>query len=89
MNASEMMDMDELAAMIGLKTASVRWYLCHKPERLPPRVAFVRKPMFSRAVVAAWLAHRDGMAELQARIATPPSMPAEVRRGRPRRAATI
>jgi hypothetical protein len=91
LSASEMMDLDELAVMLGLKRESVRWYLCQKPERLPPRVAWLRKPMFSRAVVTAWLAARDGMAELKARLAPPSgpvSAPAEVRRGRPRRAAT-
>lgn len=68
----ELMDINELAALLGLKRESIRWYLCQKPERLPPRVSRVisRKPMFSRAVVAAWMANRDGMAELEARLST-------------------
>jgi hypothetical protein len=83
---SDMMDAAELAALIGLKTDSVRWYLSQRPERLPPRVKWSRKPLWSRAVVTAWLAARDGMAELQAPRASPTveRAPRASPRGRPR-----
>lgn len=83
----EMMSADELGQLLGLKRETVRWYLSQCPDRLPPRVGWLRKPMFSRAVVTAWIAARDGMAELKTRFA-PPSIeraPRQARPGRPRR----
>ena len=88
----DMMDADELGRLLGLKRETVRWYLSQCPERLPPRVEWLRKPMFSRAVVEAWLAARDGMAELKTRFAPPsverpPRAARKPRVGRPRSVA--
>lgn len=86
---ADVMDAKELAALIGLKPDSIRWYLSQRPERLPPRVAYSRKPLWSRAVVLQWLASRDGMQELQARLKPldkPVERPPRVAKvGRPRR----
>jgi hypothetical protein len=86
----DLMTIDELARLLGLKPESVRWYLCQSPERVPPRVTWSRKPLWSRAIVSAWLAARNGADELAKRL-KPASKaleqpPRVAKRGRPRQA---
>lgn len=84
----ELMGIDELARMLGIKPDTVRWYLSQTPERIPPRVKWSRKPLWSRAIVTAWIAARNGADELAKRFAPPPDAlerPKRVaQRGRPR-----
>lgn len=84
----DLMGIDELAHMLGIKPHTVRWYLSQTPERVPPRVTWSSKPQWSRAIVMAWIAARNGATELARRFA-PPSDALErpkrvAQRGRPR-----
>lgn len=88
---NDLMNIVELADLLGVKPDTVRWYLSQTPERVPPRVVWSRKPLWSRAVVTAWIAARNGADELARRLAPPPNAlerpPRVAKRGRPRRAA--
>lgn len=96
----EVWDAKKLAGFLGYSEETVRGYSTAKPERLPPRIAGVRRPLWLKHVVLKWLADRSGMPEIHAprhdnEIAPtpPPELPAaepapislKMRKGRPRR----
>lgn len=86
----ELLNVAELAVMMGLSAETVRWYSSQNPDRLPPRVQWSKKPLWDRRVVRMWLEVRSGMV---AQLAIPEAAPVPVERpprvvkaGRPRRA---
>jgi predicted transcriptional regulator len=86
------MTVEEVARLMGIKPASVEWYLSQKPEMVPPRAEWTHRRLFERAVVKDWMKARSGANELKKRLASKPEPvenferpPRVVRNGRPRR----
>jgi predicted DNA-binding transcriptional regulator AlpA len=70
----------QLAVLLGLAVETVRIYTYKKPDRLPPRVTWSTRPLWSRAVVAEWIEERNGRKDVIVKIDRPP-----VKKGRPRK----
>ncbi|MGH8789753.1 MAG: hypothetical protein ACREYA_32365 [Cupriavidus necator] len=60
----EVWDVKKLATFLGYKEETVRAYSTSKPDRLPPRIAGVRRPRWLKAAVLEWAAERSGMPNL-------------------------
>ncbi|WP_454737625.1 hypothetical protein [Cupriavidus necator] len=60
----EIWDVKKLADFLGYKEETVRGYSTSKPDRLPPRIAGVRRPRWLKAVVLQWAAQRSGMPDI-------------------------
>lgn len=82
MDAESLLTAADLGVLLGLATETVRWYSTRKPLRLPPRVTWSTRPLWSRIVVTAWIEERSGMKE---RLEFEHARPELKRRGRPRR----
>ncbi|MBB2915901.1 hypothetical protein [Cupriavidus alkaliphilus] len=57
----EVWDAKKLAAFLGYSEETVRGYSTSKPDRLPPRLGRIRRPLWSKAAVMKWLADQSGM----------------------------
>nr|WP_147310356.1 hypothetical protein [Cupriavidus taiwanensis] len=60
----EVWDAKKLAGFLGYSEETVRGYSTAKPDRLPPRIAGVRRPLWLKHVVLKWLADRSGMPDV-------------------------
>jgi hypothetical protein len=63
MHDDSLLDKEALALLLGIKAETVRFYSTQYPGRVPPRVTWSKKPLWDRAVVARWLAERNGTKE--------------------------
>jgi predicted DNA-binding transcriptional regulator AlpA len=97
----EVWDAKKLASFLGYSEETVRGYSTAKPERLPPRIGGIRRPLWYRAAVMKWLAERSGMPEApppkqhgseiaptpppELQVEPPAPVSLKMRKGRPRR----
>ena len=53
-----LLNIAELAEILGIAENTVRWSICHKPERLPPivRLPGARGPRWRPGDVQKWIA---------------------------------
>lgn len=87
MHDESLLDKVALAALLGIKPETVRFYSTQYPGRVPPRVKWSKKPLWDRAVVMRWLAERNGTAENPPIVLTQEAKPEPIER--PRRAPRI
>jgi predicted DNA-binding transcriptional regulator AlpA len=63
MSAGDLLDVESLAALLGLKPSTVARYTTAEPHRLPPRIKWSTKRLWRRSVVEQWMAERESTIE--------------------------
>ncbi|OJB40353.1 hypothetical protein BGV56_00735 [Burkholderia ubonensis] len=76
----------QLGRFLGYKAETIRSYSTQHPDRLPPRIAGLKRPRWLRSVAMEWA--RDGSKRAHIDAVPPPPPPREPRKpqiGRPRK----